>query len=65
MVVEDIYTMPKRAQERQRSNRVSMRTVVKAVRTQGGKVVPIVPGGMVDVALRDLDARLTESERDV
>ena len=63
MVVKDISATPHKAKRRQRSNRAKMCTVVKAARTKEGKVVSIVPGGMVDVALRELGAQISEAER--
>lgn len=63
MVIEDFSTTSQEARERQRPKRAKMCTVVKAARTTEGKVVAIVPGGMVDVALRELGARLTGAER--
>jgi len=63
MVVVDISTAPQKAQERQRPKRAGMCTAAKAARTVEGKIVSIVPGGMVNVALSELGARLTKAER--
>ena len=63
MVVKNIFNTPQRVWKSKSPNRARMCTVVKAARTKDGKVVSIVPGGMVDVALHELGARLTEAER--